>query len=555
MASYKDKEAQRDWDAHKKSIEQSTVINSDEDFVAKKTRIQDLLKDGNHLAFLQYYFPHYCSAGFGDFQTNFLNYIVEKDRAYCVNKWSRDHAKSVTVILAALYLKFKKKASNLILASHTETNATELLAPLRLELEANQRLINDFGKQQSLGNWTNERIVTNDGFSARAIGAGQSPRGTRNEEARPDIIICDDIDTEEVCRNPKRLRELWEWVAGSLFGCFSIKGRKRFIIVGNKIGKDCIIDRAIKECDFTQQIDIITKGPIDKKYIAEIEKELQAAISSSLGGGARKGGGGRSADADLKVHRECLKYAQLGYKPTWHQRFTLFECVYMIMKMGTRMSQREYFNNPTSEGSTFKTKWMQFKQLPPMRQYKKLVAYLDPGFKKTETSDSKCLILVGMISGEIHIRKVYCGKASIEEMIEWCYSMHEYIKIHNASYRLKMEEVFLQSLLYKDFAAAGQKKYPLPVSGDTRKKPDKDARIEAMSGHFERGTVYFDIEIEPDHHTQALIEQFLNFEPGVKSLKDGPDAFEGAVHLLEQGFFTDPDDIDQGMYNKSKHKI
>jgi hypothetical protein len=183
------------------------------------------------------------------------------------------------------------------------------------------------------------------------------------------------------------------------------------------------------------------------------------------------------------------------------------------------------------------------------------VAYLDPGFKKTATSDSKCLILVGMVPGELHVRKVFCGKASIEEMIEWCYTMHEYVKHHHGAYRLKMEEVFLQSLLYKDFAAAALKKYPLPVSGDTRKKPDKDARIEAMSGHFERATVWFDEDIKEDHHTQALIEQFLNFEPGVKTLKDGPDAFEGAVHILEQGVFLTAEDVDHGNYAHSKHKI
>lgn len=538
----KDKDALRDWEAHKRSIEQATVIISDESYADKKARIARLLKKGNEEEFAKYYFPHYCSAGFGSFQKRFFKNLLSGPRAFITNKWSRDHAKSVvTDIISVLYLWATDEMSNLLLVSHNESNAIELLTPLKLEFETNLRLINDFGSQVNPGNWEAGKFVTLNGKSFRALGAGQSPRGSRNQEARPDLIIVDDIDTEELCRNSRRLDELWEWVMGALYGCFSIQGRKRFVVVGNRIAKDCIIERAVAQSDYSEQVNILTKSEPDDKYIKAAIKAAEACVNKKHN--------------DYKILLECVKYAKLGYKPTWHERFTLFDCVYMITKMGTRMSQREYFNNPISEGKIFKKSWMQFKQLPPMRHYKKLVAYLDPGFKKTETSDSKCLVLVGMIAGEIHIRKVYCGKASVEEMIEWCYNCNEYVKYHNAAYRLKMEEVFLQSLLYKDFAIAAAKKYPLPVSGDTRKKPDKDARIESMSGHFERGSVYFDEDIREDHHAQALIEQFLNFEPGVKTLKDGPDAFEGAVFLLEQGGITNPEDIDQGLYIPSKHKF
>jgi hypothetical protein len=535
----KDREALRDWEAHKRSIERATIIVADEDYATKKTRIADLLKSPE--AFAKYYFPHYCQSEFADFQKRFFKKVTAQ-RVYITNKWSRDHAKSVvTDVISPIYLMFIGEVKNLLLVSHNETNAIELLTPLKLELETNLRLINDFGQQFNPGNWEAGKFVTLSGCSFRAIGAGQSPRGSRNAEARPDMIIVDDVDTEEVCRSSKRLDQLWEWVMGALFGCFSIQGRKRFVVVGNKIAKDCVVERAIEQSDYHEQVDILRKEAIDPKYIKEIKKNLSDCKDLK--------------SQDYKVLAMCVKYAQLGYKPTWKERFTLFDCVYMITKMGTRMSQREYFNNPISEGKVFKKAWMQFKQLPPLRHYKNLIAYLDPGFKKSETSDSKCIVLLGMLQGEIHVRKVFCGKASVEEMIEWCYDIHEYVKRYDAAYRFKMEEVFLQSLLYKDFAAAGAKRYPLPVSGDTRKKPDKDARIEALSGYFERGSVYFDTSIQEDHHTLAFIEQFLNFEPGVKSLKDGPDAFEGGVHFLQNGGITEASDVYQDHYSKSKHKI
>lgn len=538
---FKDKEALRDWDAHKRSIEQATPVDNSEDVVEKRARIARLLSKGHEIEFLKYYFPHYCKSDFAEFQEMFIDYLVTNDMAFVVAKWSRAHAKSVVLILVVLYLKFKGKIHNFLLASHNETNAVELITPLRLEFEKNQRLINDFGVQVNPGNWTAEKFVTLDGFCGRALGAGQSPRGARDEEARPDMIATDDIDTEEVCRNPKRLDELWEWVIGALYGCFDIKGSKRFVVAGNKIGKDCVVERAIKECDYHQQVDILVKDKVKKEVVKQAEKDLADHKNKT--------------DNKYKVLVEVVRYARLGYRPSWYQRFSLFECVYMITKMGYRMSQREYFNNPLVEGKVFKKEWMQFKELPPLKTYRYLLAYLDPGFKKTATSDSKCQILVGLHNGEFHIRKVFCGKASVEEMIEWGYEMDRFIKRNNATYRFKMEEVFLQSLLYKDYQAASAKKgYPLPVSGDTRKKPDKDARIEAISGYFERGVVFFDEEIREEHHVQAIIEQLLNFEPGVKTLKDGPDALEGAMHLLQQHIRLNAD-IDVQSYAHNKHRI
>lgn len=533
-----DRDALKDWEAHKKNIEQATAIEIEEDYLTKKTRIDALLKDVE--AFAKYYFPHYCQTDFGDFQLRFLKKAIKHKRFFGVNEWSRDHAKSViTDIILVLFLKQTKQMRNLLLCSHNETNACELLKPLKLEFENNLRIIHDFGTQVNPGDWTDGKFVTLDGCSFRAIGAGQNPRGARSQEARPDIILVDDIDSEELCRNPKRLDELWEWVTGALQGCFSIQGNRRFIIVGNRIAKDSVIVRAIPLADHHEQINILRIETIDHDYIEGIKTDIENAETPS----------------DNRIWQECLKYAQGGYKPTWSERFTIFDCVYAITKMGYRMSQREYFNNPLVEGKVFKKDWWQFKKLPPLKSYKYLVSYLDPGFKNTATSDSKCQVLIGMLNGEFHIRKVFCGKGSVEDMIGWGYATDEFVKRNGGTYRFKMEEVFLQSLLYKDYAAASIKKgYPLPVSGDTRKKPDKDARIEAMSGFFERGAIYVDEDIKDDHHFIAFMEQFHNFEPGVKTLKDGPDAMEGCLHILQQSISLSAD-VYNGNYLQNKKRV
>ena len=517
----KDREALRQWEEYRKGIIQSTSIDLTETYAEKDKRIKFLLSDFEE--FCKYYFPKYFQSDFAAFHKRFAKKVINNQRIYITRAWSRAHAKSVlSGIMLPLYLKFTGDLKNMLVASYNETNAETLLRPLMIQLEVNQRLINDFGIQKGFGNWADGKFITKDGCSFRAIGSGQNPRGTREEEARPDYILWDDLDDEEVCRNPKRLDEVWEWLQGALLGCFDITGKGRFIGVGNIIAQDSLMVRASKVSDDHEQIDIFYtdkafyQSPEGKKLIRDLNTQLKECKD----------------EKKIDVINDAIGYAKANLRPSWN-RFSLMECAYMINKMTSRLAQREYFNNPLIEGKVYKKEWMQSKQMPPLSSYNFLVNYLDPGFKKTKSSDTKAMWLIGLKDGEFHIRKGYCAQASVEEMVDWGYEIDDFVRRNNAAYEFFMEEVFLQSLLYKDFEIAAKKRNrPLPVTGDTRKKPDKDARIEANSGFFERGAVYFDEAIMEDHHTKALIGQFLVFQPGVKTKKDGPDCIEGGFFKL-----------------------
>lgn len=498
-----DRQALRDWDAYRASLVKAAYVDIDEDPVTRRKRVERL--EQNFEAWAKYYFPHYCQSEFAAFHKRFAKKVIENDRLYITRAWARAHAKSVMAgLMLPLYLKFTKRMKNMILVSYNESNAIDLLTPIQIELESNPRFINDYGEQRALGTWEEGNFKTTDGCSFRAIGSGQNPRGTRNEAARPDLILVDDIDDDELCRNSKRLDDAWDWMMGALFGCFDITGGKRFIVVGNIIAKDTLVKRAAKVSDDFEQINILDNNG----------------------------------------------------QPSWKERFSLDDCQYMISKMAYRLAQREYFNNPITEGKIFKKAWMVFDTIPAIRNIRYKVAYLDPGFKKTKTSDTKSWVLVGLHQGKYYIIKVFCGQASVNEMIEWGYELDAYLKRANTVAKLSMEEVFLQSLLYDDFAdVAKEKGYSLPLTGDTRKKPDKDSRIEATSGHFERGNVIFNIEEEKNPHMQELVEQYLNFEPGVRTKKDGPDAVEGAIFQLNSSVTQNYDIGLVERYHNDKYKL
>lgn len=68
-------------------------------------------------------------------------------------------------------------------------------------------------------------------------------------------------------------------------------------------------------------------------------------------------------------------------------------------------------------------------------------------------------------------------------------------------------------MILDEFTAEGNiRGYQLPIAPDTRKKPDKFARIEAISPLWERGFVFYSETQRDDPDMKAGIEQTLAFE-------------------------------------------
>ena len=90
--------------------------------------------------------------------------------------------------------------------------------------------------------------------------------------------------------------------------------------------------------------------------------------------------------------------------------------------------------------------------------------------------------------------------------------------------------------LYSNFAEYAKKHNlpPFPINGDKRAKPAKIQRLLAITGHYERGNVYFNTAEQENRHMQNLLEQHLSFNPPHKTPLDGIDAIEGAMYLIDR---------------------
>lgn len=477
------KELLQRWTDRVQWILASAFFSADSETV-KAARIKRARSD--YRFFVSNYFPHLAAKPCAKFQIEAANKIKATGDIRALLEWARGHAKSSHLsLLIPLWLLLQQTPQIwfMVLVSKSQDAAIRLLSDLQAELQYNERLINDFGKQAMEGSWTEGEFNTTSGAKFIAIGRGQTPRGLKFRGKRPDYIVIDDIDDDEMVRNPRRVSEVLEWMLTALFGAME-GGRGRFVMVGNRIAKDSVLSR-----------------------FATLEG----------------------------IYHTVVNMLDKNGKPSWYENYTLVEIQAIRTLIGERRFQKEYMNNPINEGTVFQSRHIRYGKILDLKLYRTLVCYTDPSFKDSNTADYKATMLLGKTNeGQYHLIKAYADQTSVTNMVSWHYEIQDYVngKVPVLYY---MESNFLQELLLQEFKEWGRSLgHHIPVRGDTRKKPDKFARIEAMQPIFERGLMIFNEAEKNSPGMMKLVEQMLMFEKGAKAHDDAPDALEGAVFLLTQ---------------------
>lgn len=490
--------AYKNWLALVDRISNTTLSISKESYEQKQKRIKKLLN--SFPDFCAYYFPHYCSSPLGWFHLKAAKLIQDDPNIMAVLEWPREHAKSVFVnVLLPMWLKAKGELTGMIIASANEKKACILLGDIQAELMKNQRYIDDFGKQAALGTWTDGFFITEDGIGFWAFGRGQSPRGVRNADKRPNYGVIDDIDDKAIVKNQERVNEAVNWILGDFLGCMPIKA-SRLIIAGNRIHKKSILAHLVGDVEpGTPKRQDLTHI---KVFAVEDERHKKSAIGAP------------------------------GARPAWKERYSLLELNRRFRKMGSRNTAIEYFHEHQEEGFVFKAEHIHFGPCKKkLSQYRSLISYCDPSFKDTKKNDFKAIVLVGFTGIEYHILWAWLRQASVSAMVAAHYDLQSWVMQNDAKANCKyfMEANFIQDILLKEYEKEGESRgYQLPIKGDKRQKGDKVGRIENISPLFERALVIFNEAKKSSPDMQTLKDQFLGFP---FTYDDGPDAVEGAISL------------------------
>ena len=467
-----------------KQIEVTTGYNPDEPVAEKYARVEKAKKD--YSFFFEYYFPHFAKSKTAKFHIKLAN-DLKKDKSFRgIFEAFRGSAKSTHAGMGIpLWLLINGDLKCMVLVGQTDDKAKRLIASLQAQFMSNQRFIHDFGEQYSFGNWSDGEFITKGGAAFYSLGMGQSPRGTKNEENRPDFILCDDLDNKKLSKNPQLVREYCEWIEEDLMGCFD-GTPDRFLLVNNRFSKNSILARLHK----TMCLDREPKEQWWHMRIDALDKNGE---------------------------------------PTWHEKYTRKYWEQKRSKMTRRAFEREYMNNPVEEGKDFKEQWIRYKEILPLKDYDLHVVYGDPSFKEDANSDFKAVKHWGSKKTELHMIDAWVRQCSPMEMVRYYYDHYERMPKNIVVYyfiEANMLQYQWEGFFYDEGLSRG---YQLPnLRFDLRKKPNKYERIISMSPNYENGRVYWNLKKKHDPDFVEAYNQLIMIEPGYKSPDDSPDADEGA---------------------------
>lgn len=483
--------AQERWKQHCETVQSATAVNINETQAQRLARIRRLRSD--YAAFVDYYFPHWTvnpetgkATPCAPFHVSAANAILKDRNIKAAFQWHRGAAKSTNMdVFVPMWLMAQehREINVMVLVGKSEDNAKTLLGDIQAELQYNQRYIHDFGEQYNVGSWEEGEFVTRSEVAFFARGRGQSPRGLRYRSHRPDYVIVDDLDDDELVESPDRVNKLFDWLRSALFGTLD-GGRGRFIMVGNLIAKNSVLARW---CDIKS------------------------------------------------VHVTRVNIYDNRGNVSWAAKWTPQEVKDIEAVVGYRAFQKEYMNNPIIEGAIFRNEWIRWGKRPTWSKFSEIVLYIDPSFKGSTKNDYKAAKLWGKAVTTLYHLRAFVRQSSVAEMVRWCYDLYEWTREQGIAVRWYMEANFMQDTILDEFRREGElRDYQLPITGDKRKKPDKFQRVEAISPLWERGFVVYDETQRDDPDMLAGIDQTLAFEKGMRGHDDAPDADEGAIWMLQR---------------------
>lgn len=307
----------------------------------------------------------------------------------------RGHAKSTaisfTYVLACMVFRERQYC---ILVSDTVSQAVQFLGDIKKELYDNDRLRELFKIKEFVKDSEDDIIVEcEDGYQFRiqAKGSEQKVRGLKWNNKRPDLIVCDDIENDEIVMNKERREKFRKWFNNALLPSRALGGVVR--IVGTVLHADSFLERLMPT--------VYSKGVITD--------ELKQYSTEKIGGWK---------SVRYKAHNEDFSAI------LWPTRFDKAYFVnlrqqYVEQGLPESYSQ-EYLNIPVDEATSY-FKRHDFLPLIEEDKKKKLNYYItaDLAISKEAYADYTVFLVAGVDEDRrIHVKEIIRDRLDGREIVD-----------------------------------------------------------------------------------------------------------------------------------------
>ena len=414
------------------------------------------------------------------------------DARYVAIAAPRGHAKSTSITLSYTLAAFLfRERSFGVIVSDSEFQASMFLGQIKQTLQENEDIINLFHiKRNEKGIVEFEKetetdiiVATEDGHKFRIIAKGseQKLRGLLWNGKRPDIMVLDDMESDEQVMNKERRDKFRRWFYGALIPALSENGIIRY--VGTILHQDSMLEQLMPK----EGGAYVVETPL-KMY-----KEKYAGFWHSV---------------KYRAHSEDFK--QILWPDRWSkEKLKQVKDEYAQRGLSDKYSQ-EFLNIPIDESTAF------FKRsdfLPETSEdKKKLLNYYITGdfaISDKDRADYTVFKVGGMDeAGILHIRNVIRARMDGEEIVNTMIGLQ---KVYNPI-AFGIEEMQVSKSLgpYINRAMIESNTFINLVMMKPH-KTDKLSRAQSIRARMRAGGVKFDKSAD---WYQDLEDEALNFPRG-----------------------------------------
>ena len=323
----------------------------------------------------------------------------------------RNHAKSTAITFAyTLAATLFRERKFVLIVSDTESQAVNFLGLIKQELSENQDLIklfnlklNEKGQVQFSKESESDLIVEfADGWKFRIIAKGseQKLRGLLWSGLRPDLIVCDDMENDEIVMNQDRRKKFQRWFYGALLPCRSQHGIVRY--VGTILHMDSMLENLMPRNS-------------DKQTVTEALKQYTTK---------------RVLWKSVKYRAHTDDFSQILWPERWPEsRLKEERAEYVAKGIGDVYSQ-EYLNIPIDESLAYFKK-SDFLPLNEDDKKKGLNYYItvDLAISEKQTADFSVFLIAGIDDERrIHVKNVIRERLDGKEIVDTILSLSNVYK-------------------------------------------------------------------------------------------------------------------------------
>ena len=398
-----------------------------------------------------------------------------KDR-YVAIAAPRRHAKTtaITTTYTLACLLFRERSYALIV-SDTVTQAVQFLGDIKRELLNNDQLRSLFKIKEFVKDADDDFIcICEDGhmFRVQAKGSEQKVRGLKWNNKRPDLIVCDDLENDEIVMNKDRREKFRNWFFGALLPCISYNGVVRY--VGTILHNDALLERLMPKL-------------YDKKTVVT---PLKTYTTKRSAWNAVKY---RAHDTDFTKflwEASAIKAAKEEKLDTAKQYFTFLRESFIEQGLAEKYSQ-EYLNLPIDESHTF---YKRTDFLPMVEEdYKRpMRIYItgDLAISQDERADYSVFLVAGIDENRrIYVRDVIRERMDGRDIVDCILALEDAWKPEIIGIEEMQVSKAIGPFLREEMIR--QNTFPNMLQLKHQGK-DKTARARSMQGRVRAHTIRFD---------------------------------------------------------------